>query len=72
MPFSDGPLAATAKTVRQQIRHGRYVAAITGQGDIIGYIGWVPTLRVSAELWIDDRGPLQATATTMHWPSISS
>jgi hypothetical protein len=58
-PFADGPLAPTAKTVRQQIKHGRYVAAVTEAGDIIAYMGWVPTLRASAELWIDDRGPLQ-------------
>lgn len=58
-PFSDGTLAQTIKTVGQQIRHRRHVAAIDSRGGLVGYVGWVPTLRVSAEHWVEDRGPLQ-------------
>lgn len=57
-PFSDSPLNQLAQTVRKQLKSGRQVAALSPSNDLLAYAGWVPTLRASAELWVEDRGPL--------------
>jgi len=58
-PFSDTRLEQIARTIRKQLGAGRNVAALSPQNEIVAYAGWVPTLRASAELWVEDRGPLK-------------
>jgi hypothetical protein len=58
-PFSDSTLSQMAKTIRKQLRLGRNAAALSPKGELLAYAGWVPTLRASAELWVEDRGPLE-------------
>jgi hypothetical protein len=58
-PFADSPLDQMSKTIRKQLRLGRQVAALSPSNDLIAYAGWVPSLRASAELWVEDRGPLK-------------
>jgi len=57
-PFSDWPLSRVNKAIRRQLRQGRQVGALSPSNELIGYAGWTPTLQASAELWIEDRGPL--------------
>jgi hypothetical protein len=58
-PFADWPLSRLGKSIRRQLRQGRQVAALSPSNELIAYAGWTPTLRASAELWIEDRGPLK-------------
>ena len=58
-PFSDSRLDHIAMTIGKQLRGGRNVAAVSPQSELLGYVGWVPTLRASAELWMEGRGPLK-------------
>ena len=58
-PFSDSRLDQIVKTIGKQLKAGRNVAAVSPQNALVAYVGWVPTLRASAELWIEDRGPLR-------------
>lgn len=58
-PFADSPLDRLSRSVRKQLRLGRHVAALSPANDLIAYAGWVPSLRASAELWVEGRGPLQ-------------
>ena len=58
-PFSDATLAQMSKTVRKQLRLSRNAAALSPNGKLLAYAGWVTTLRASAELWVADQGPLQ-------------
>jgi hypothetical protein len=58
-PFADASLATMVPTIRRQLKRGRQVAALAPNGDLIAYAGWVPTLQASAELWVEDRGPLK-------------
>jgi hypothetical protein len=58
-PFSDSTLSQITKTVRKQLRLGRNTAALSPKGELLAYSGWVTTLRASAELWVEDRGPLK-------------
>jgi hypothetical protein len=58
-PFADSPLEQLARTIRKQLRLGRQVAALSPADELIAYAGWVPALRASAELWVEDRGPLR-------------
>lgn len=62
-PFADSPLDQMAKTIRKQLRLGRQVAALSPGNDLIAYAGWVPSLRASAELWVEGRGPLKTLDT---------
>jgi hypothetical protein len=58
-PFSDWPLSRLSRSVRLQLRQQRQLGALSRTNDLIAYAGWTPTLRASAELWIEDRGPLK-------------
>jgi hypothetical protein len=58
-PFADSPLSQLSGTVRKQLRLGRQVAALSPSDELLAYAGWVPTLRASAELWVESRGPLK-------------
>jgi hypothetical protein len=58
-PFADSPLDHMAKAVRKQLRLGRQLAALSPGDELVAYAGWVPSLRASAELWVEDRGPLK-------------
>jgi hypothetical protein len=58
-PFADWPLSRLGKSIRRQLRQGRQVGALSPSNELIGYAGWTPTLQASAELWIEDRGPLK-------------
>lgn len=58
-PFSDWPLSRLSRSVRLQLRQQRQLGALSRTNDLIAYAGWTPTLQASAELWIEDRGPLK-------------
>lgn len=58
-PFSDWPISRLARPVRRQLQSGRHVAALSPNSRLIAYAGWTPTLRATAELWVEERGPLQ-------------
>ncbi len=58
-PFADSALSQLSPTIRRQLRLGRNAAALSPREELLAYAGWVPTLRASAELWIENRGPLQ-------------
>lgn len=58
-PFSDWPLSRLGPPIRTQLRQQRQLAALTTTNELIAYAGWTPTLRASAELWIENRGPLR-------------
>ena len=45
--------------MRLQLRQQRQLGALSRTNDLIAYAGWTPTLQASAELWIEDRGPLK-------------
>ncbi len=58
-PFAEWPLQRLAKAIRKQLRVGNQLAALSASDDLLAYAGWVPSLQASAELWMDNRGPLQ-------------
>jgi hypothetical protein len=58
-PFSEFRLNQISATIRAQLKRGHHVAALTPDNDLVGYAGWVYTLGASAELWVEDRGPLK-------------
>lgn len=58
-PFSDWPLSRLSKSIRTQLRQQRQLGALSSSNELIAYAGWTPTLQASAELWIEDRGPLK-------------
>lgn len=57
-PFSRYPAARLAQVVRSQLSSGRNLAALDAGERLVGYIGWIATLQASADLWLEDRGPL--------------
>jgi hemolysin-activating ACP:hemolysin acyltransferase len=58
-PFADWPLSRLSKSIRRQLQQGRQVGALSSSNELVAYAGWTPTLQASAELWIQDRGPLK-------------
>jgi len=58
-PFSDWPLSRLSRSIRLQLRQQRQLGALSTANELIAYAGWTPTLQASAELWIEDRGPLK-------------
>ena len=58
-PFAEWPLERLAKAIRKQLRLGQQIAALSPGDDLLAYAGWVPSLQASAELWMENRGPLQ-------------
>ena len=62
MPFSQYPAHKLVEAVRSQLSKGYQVAALGQDNELLGYAGWIPTLRASAELWVADRGALKVVS----------
>jgi hypothetical protein len=58
-PFAEFPAARLATTVRHQLGKGFHLAALTEGDQLVGYAGWTPTLKASAEAWLENRGSLK-------------
>lgn len=58
-PFADFRLSQISDTIRAQLKGRRHAAALTPDNELVGFAGWSYTLAASAELWVEDRGPLK-------------
>jgi hypothetical protein len=58
-PFAQYRLDRIGAAIRRQLASGSNVAAMERDGKLVGYAGWANALPASAQLWIEDRGPLE-------------
>jgi hypothetical protein len=61
-PFAEFRLNQIGTAIREQLKKGQHVAALTPDNELAGYTGWVFTLAASAELWMRDRGTLKVVS----------